>query len=142
MAHTIEQLLDKILASDESWHHMLIRNWHTVIGALHNKVQLEKIEDDMLFLGVYDACWMQELYLLTPLLLRTINQKLDRPRIKQLRFKMVGKQKAKKITSSAPPKAEKVVVLNRRELEALKNVDDPQLQEALKRFLIRCYQEK
>jgi len=142
MAHKIEQLLDKILASNESWHHILIRNWPTIIGPLHSKVQLEKIEDEMLVLGVYDSCWMQELYLLTPLLLRTINQKLDRPRIKQLRFKTVGKQKIKKIASSLPPKEYKKVVLNRREEDALEKVEDPQLQEALKRFLIRCYQEK
>jgi len=143
MAHKIEQLLDKIFSWNQSWHHTLIRDWHVIIGPLHSKVQLEKIETDTLVLGVYDSCWMQELYLLTPLLLRTINQKLDRPRIKQLRFKAAGKRQLRKIAARAESgKKNKLVELNRQEQEALKRIEDPQLQEALKRFLIRCYQEE
>jgi hypothetical protein len=143
MAHKIEQLLDKILSWDQSWHQTLIRNWHTIIGPLHSKVQLEKIEAESLVLGVYDSCWMQELYLLTPLLLRTINQKLDQPRIKQLRFKTVGKHKTRQAaTQTTAIKKAKTVELTKREKDALQQVEDPQLQEALKRFLIRCYQEK
>jgi len=143
MAHKIEQLLDKIFSWNQSWHHTLIRDWHAIIGPLHSKVQLEKIETDTLVLGVYDSCWMQELYLLTPLLLRTINQKLDRPRIKQLRFKTVGKRQLKQGSARTPEvRKNRLVELNKREQEALKQVEDPQLQEALKRFLIRCYQEK
>lgn len=143
MAHKIEELIDKILAHDQSWHRDLIRNWNTIIGPLHSKVQLEKIEDSLLILGVYDSCWMQELYLLTPLLLRTINQKLDQPRIKQLRFKTVGRRHKKTEAQSRQiVKKHTVVVLNKHEQEALNNIKDPQLQEALKQFLMRCYQEK
>lgn len=139
MAKSIKELLPTFL-HDESWQRSLLRNWPTIIGEVHTKVRLEKIEGDTLVLGVYDACWLQELYLLTPLLLTTINQNLDQPRIKHLRFK---RSVAKK-NSSAPqpvPKPTTTYQLTDRQQQTLATIKDEQLRNALRNFLIRCNKE-
>ena len=87
---------------------------------------------------------MQELYLLAPLLIKTINEKLDQPYIKEIRFKHIGVKKRKKKYKIAPTviKKKKKIVLTQEDECALAKITDPALQEALKAFRIRCYQEK
>lgn len=143
MTHKIKDLLERFLVKEESWHFDLLRNWNTILGKLHTKVQLEKIEKDTLILGVYDSCWLQELYLMSPLLLKTINQSLDQPRIKQLRFKKIGifkKKDAKKNHQSC--RIAQPVVLTQEQKDALNSISDTQLRTALENFLIRCHQER
>ncbi len=98
--------------------------------------------DDTLIIGVLDSCWLQELYLLSPLLIQTINEKLDRPRIKKLRLKAVGITD-KKVKKEAPKKklAHRIVQLCPREQETLNKIEDEQLRQSLKDYLIRCYRE-
>lgn len=143
MAKEIRDLVPLILRSQDNWKLKLLSSWQTIFGALSDKVSLEKMTDDTLVLGVQDSCWLQELYLLSAMLLKTINQQLDQPRIKNLRFKTVGTKKG----STAPKQtkmvwAKRVVVLNAKENGALTHIKDEQLALALKGFLIRCYQEK
>jgi hypothetical protein len=86
---------------------------------------------------------LQELYLLSPTLLHTINQHLDRPRLKQIRFKQTMRSTKKE---SAPKEettwVKKEVRLNAMEETALERIQDPVLQKALKSFLVRCHQER
>lgn len=142
MSQKLESLLHQFFTQHNSWHLQLLSNWKQIIGPLHAHVQVEKIEEDTLILGVFDSCWLQELYLLSPLLLKTINQNLDQPRIKQLRFKKIGVIKKNKTNEKVCAKEPRIVELSRAEKEALLNISDPELAQALKRFLIRCYQEK
>ena len=129
--------------TEHSWKIDLLQNWPDIIGSLKTKVNLEKIQDSTLVLSVTDACLLQELYLLSPILLKRINEKLDQPRIKRLRFKQAGIKKVKR--KRAPVQKKKrltTVVLSTKEQNALKKIEDQELGDALKRFLIRCYQEK
>lgn len=143
MAHDIKQLLNTILHTDSSWKVQLLRDWKDILGNLGTKVHLEKIHDDTLILGVSDSCWMQELYMLSHLIINKINQKLDQPRIKKLRFKTVGDQpRMQYVPSQRHEYVVKEVKLNPTEKRALEKIKDPQLQDALKQFLVRCYQEK
>jgi len=143
MAHDIKNLVHTILRTDTNWKLQLLRDWPTIMGNLGTKVHLEKIYKDTLVLGVADSCWMQELYMLSHILLNRINQKLDRPRIKKLRFKTVGAQPPTKQPKNTRKKRNLTSVqLNPTERRALKKIQDPQLCEALEKFLIRCYQEK
>lgn len=141
MIKNIKDLLPALLKTD-NWKLTLLSQWHTIFGPLSSKVHLEKIHEDTLVLGVQDSCWLQELYLLSPLLLKTINETLDQPRIKQLRFKTIGIVKQKPIVSPKKVTIKKEVVLTQEERIVLKNIKDPQLEHALKNFLIRCYQER
>ena len=143
MPHHIKNLLSSLFAHSDDWRIMLLRDWPTILGDLAKHVLLEKIEHDTLILSVHNACWMHELYMLSPLLLKTINKKLDQPRIKRLRFKQAGLVKKKKDhsnhTAFISPKQE---LLTQRETKALTAIEDPQLRNALKQFLHRCQREK
>ncbi len=143
MTHHLKSLLPTIFKQDDNWKFQLLNNWSSIVGNLGTHVRLEKIQDDMLILSVYDSCWLQELHCMAPVLLKAINKTLDHPRIKHLRFKTAGvyhKQTHKKEVKEE--RVYKQVTLTEREQKALATIKDEQLQQALKKFLIRCYQEK
>jgi len=143
MATPIKTFLHSLLQKEASWKVKLLQSWPSVIGKLHTKVKLEKIQETTLVLSVADSCWLQELYLLSPVLLKTINEKLDRPRIKRLRFKQAGiKEKKKKKAAPKRKKSVKQIQLNKTEQQALHKIDDKQLSALLEKFLKRCHQEK
>ncbi len=144
MTKLLKDLVPTIFNQKNRWKFNLLNNWHAIVGNLHTKVHIEKIYDTILVLGVNDSCWMQELYLLSSVLIKTINEKLDRPRIKQVRFKKIGERTTvgeKKNVTQRRIKPRKII-LTAIELKALKKIHDPQLSSALKDFLIRCYQER
>jgi len=134
--------LPTVMTGPEAWKMKLLQAWPTVLGDLTPLVSLEKIDNDILILGVQDSCWLQELYMLSPLILKMINKNLDQPRIKALRFKTRGCNKTgtgKKIPTQKAP----VVIrpLSAREDAALGHIKDEQLKKALQGFLMRCQQE-
>lgn len=142
MALTVKNILHSLLSQQNNWQLQLLQQWPSIVESIKTKVHLLKIDNDTLTIGVQDSCWMQELYLLSPLLIATINQKIDAPRIKNLRFKALGtqiiktKHEAKKSTRSIPK-----IVLSVKEQEILAQIKDEQLREELKKYLIRCHQE-
>jgi hypothetical protein len=143
MAVYLKDLLPTLINPEKNWKTDLLYRWHDIIGSLHSKVRIEKIYDDTLILGVFNSCWMQELYLLSPLLIKTINEKLDQPYIKEIRFKKVSVKKSTKNNAQpAAPKKKKDVTLTTQDEYTLAKITDPKLREALKAFRIRCYQEK
>lgn len=143
MAVPLKNILDLFLARQNNWQLSLLQNWPTIIGSIKTRVELLKIYDDTLVIGVLDSCWLQELYLLTPLLLQTINEKLDQPRIKKLRFKSLGIiDKPVKKETLIKKTSTKKVILNAQDQEILANVQDEQLRKVLKDYLVRCYQEQ
>jgi hypothetical protein len=142
MALYLKELLHAIIHPEKNWKTDLLYRWHDIIGSLHSKVRIEKIYDDTLILGVFHSCWMQELYLLSPLLIKTINEKLDQPYIKQIRFKHVGlKELQKKHSPHKIAKKKKPVELTKEDERTLAKIADPALRDVLKAFRMRCYQE-
>ncbi|MDR3646070.1 MAG: DUF721 domain-containing protein [Candidatus Babeliales bacterium] len=144
MSTQIKDLLHTIfkdIKNNDAWQVYLLTNWNSIIGNLQSKVKLEKIYEDTLVLAVYDSSWMQELFLMSNMLIIKINSKLDAPRIKHLRFKIAERAKVKKvIVKNIEP--EKKIYLNSQELTALSKITDPELNEGLKNFLIRCHRER
>ena len=143
MTIPIKNILEHLLGQHNNWQLQLLHNWPTIVGSIRTKVHLLKIQEDTLVIGVMDSCWLQELYLLSPLLIRTINEKLDQPRIKKLRFKTVGITD-KKEKKQAPNKKMScsIVHLSAYEEETLRGIKDEQLRQSLKDYLLRCYREK
>ena len=142
MAKHIKECFGTIL-STKDWKTQLLMNWPTIIGDLKNQVVLEKVDDHSLVLGTFSSSWMQELYLLSPLLLATINKHLDYPRIKFIRFKIASTKKNNTATTPACKISHKKnVPLSQHEQKTLETIQDEQLRNALKDFLIRCRQEK
>lgn len=142
MAQHVKTFLHNFIRAEKSWKLELLQKWPTIMGTLHEKVTVEKITDDMIVLGVTDSCWLQELYLLSELLLTTINKNLENHHIKTIRFTQAGVKQKKKSAPINAPVFEQPVVLRQYEEQALSRIQDPVLQEALKNFLIRCYREK
>lgn len=140
MAEEIKNIISSILSNQNDWKIKLLQSWPEIIGQLKSKVVLEKINDDSLVIGVYDSCWLQELYLLSPILLKKINKKLETQSFKRLRFKQVdikNYKKAKKVEKFAPIKIERH--LTTKEERALEKINDDGLKIALKSFLIKCH---
>lgn len=147
MSKSIKDILPLIIGSQDNWKIKLLNNWNVIWGNLSSKVHLERIDKQQLIIGVHDSCWMQELHMLSHLLLHTINKTIGSEHIKQLRFKKVEKkQKNQSINTKTLVNKETIIQssrnLNTKEQSALNRIKDPQLSTALKQFLIRCYQEK
>lgn len=144
MVRPLKDLLPILLSKQHEWKAQLLHAWPTIMGKFAPQVRLEKIEEELLVLGVFDACWMQELYLLTPTLLKKINENLDKPRIKQLRFKRAGIFTAP-MMSAIKPKERRVQpslsVLTAREQRVAQGIKDQQLRDALIAFLYQCKKE-
>jgi len=141
MAVCLKELLHSLIRPEKNWKTNLLYQWHDIIGSLHSKVRIEKIYDDTIILGVFHSCWMQELYLLSPLLIKTINEKLDQPHIKQIRFKHIGHKEVQKNIKPNYVKKKKDVQLTKEDEKSLAKIVDPTLRSALKAFRLRCYQE-
>lgn len=140
MAH-LKELLQTLISPHQNWKTNLLYRWKDIIGSLHSKVRIEKIQDDILILGVFHPCWMQELYLLSPLLIKTINKKLDQPYIKQIRFKQIPYKKEKVKVTEVKNAEKKNITLSKEDEFILSKIVDPTLRDALKAFRIRCYRE-
>ena len=141
MAKKLTHLLASVIPNGQEWQVYLISQWPTIMGTLHNQVRLEKLNHDTLIMGVYDTHWMQELYMLAPMLIDRINNSLEKPYIKHIRLKKVERPKAKSASPRSQPKdaIRKKRELTERELTCLTNIDDTELSHALRGFLERCH---
>ena len=131
-------------ATQNSWKLALIKKWESIMGTLAQHITIEKIYDDTIILGVYDSCWMQEMHILSSTILETINQNLDQPRLKQVRFKLVARSTAKKQKEKAVyvQKKERPVIFADHEKKALNAISDHALRKTLEAFLVRCHRER
>ncbi|MDZ4330317.1 MAG: DciA family protein [Flavobacterium sp.] len=139
----VKNILDSLLqpsSQTEAWKMNLIKNWPTIIGSLHEKVSLQKINATSVVLGVYDSCWIQELYLLSKLILKKINNSLDRPRIETLRFQCIEKKEHIVQKKAAMQRTERITALKPKEISALQKIHDPELSAALEGILRKCQQ--
>lgn len=141
MVTEIKTVLDSLFAHrDQDWRFTLVKNWQSLAGPLHTRVRVEKVDENMLILGVYDLHWMQELYLLSRTIANQLNQALGGTYIHHIKFKLVSgtdrDKKPDKAASVAPP-CKKAYVLSQAESDALEAIKDNELREALRAFLSR-----
>lgn len=143
-AISLKDILAKTMPQ-ESWKLTLLSEWATIMGNLACRVRIEKIEGSTLILGVQSASWMQELYLLSSVLLKTINTHLGKPYVQKLIFKAAGfkKKEEKKIQRPTAPTAitYEPVPLSFAQKQALAAIQDTGLRDALKEFFYRCAKE-
>lgn len=141
MPLAIKDVLQNIAYIRDHWKIDLLKNWPSVIGALHIRVTLEKIDDTAVTIGVGDACWLQELYMLSSQLCARINQHLDKPRIQKIYFRKIdGAPTAHKKRSLCKMEVATInyqVHFSPKERAALNKITDRELQEALKKFYRR-----
>lgn len=145
MSTTIKSIINGLFSQTQgsnSWQTYVLTNWKTIIGDLHTHVCVEKIENTTIVLGVHDSCMLQELYLLSSLLLQRINKNLEKPHITQIRLKMATHKAPltpEQKVSTAPK--QKKLVLSQSQQHALEVIADVELRQALAAFFIRCNQE-
>jgi len=139
----IKSFLPKFMQTinhEKQWKLQIMSQWNTIMGTLASKVSICKIYNNSITLGVTDSCWMQELNLLSELIKDKINNTLDTPRIEIIRFKYISQHAAgsqKKETES--PLQHKEKMLTAKEQQALCNIKDPELSQALQGFLQTCH---
>lgn len=144
MVKPLQQLLQNVF-KNEHWKIRLLSEWHVIAGNLASKMRVEKVDGSTLIIGVYQASWLQELYLLSSVLKQSINRHLGAVYVEQLRFKHATIQK-KKETDKAPVSKinipVKPIVLSSKEQQALAIIKDEELKQALHGFLNRCHHQK
>ncbi len=140
MAVLLKDLVPRIVNGTNDWRAVLLKNWPTIVGSLATRVRLEKISQDMIIIGVYESHWMQELYLLSPVLIDSVNDFLGKPYIKQARFKLVEEKVAPTHFRAREKKniVQREVVLTTAQKGALEKIMDPQLRDALIGFWGKC----
>lgn len=138
MPKEIKSLVNVFLNQEDNWKLYLISNWKNIIGKLKDHATLEKIEKDTLIISVDNSSWLQELYLLSNMLIRKINSNLPEPYIKKLRFKLCDKKQFAPRKKTEQKNVSFQAKLNRKEEFALNQIEDKDLSENLKKFLIKC----
>lgn len=138
MAITLKDLIPKVLSSDE-WHVMLAQRWNEVVGNLKTRIRLEKIYQDTVVIGVYEYHWMQELYLMSPLLCSSINTFLGSQRINHIRLVLVeDKKKREKRIKPKPLLRPGIVPFTSIQKKALLVIKDEDFKQALINYWQRC----
>lgn len=140
MAIAIKKILDSLLTPKSDWRLTLLQRWDQLAGALHKQVRVEKIENDVLILGVRDVHWMQELYLLSRTICNQLNNALGDKYIRQIKFKLIETATAKAQHTHLPLKevTYKEHMLTTAQAQALETVKDEELRKALRMFLTRA----
>lgn len=145
MVTPVKDILEQLLhTADGNWRFHVIRQWKELVGDLHTRMRLEKITEHTLVVGVYDSHWMQELHLISPLIIRTINAGLGHPYVKRIQFKLARHKELpkKRNNSPVPSPQQRPLVLTAQQRQALHTLPDGELREVLTAFLARCYRER
>ncbi len=142
MSKQLKNLLENIISPESDWKICLLSRWQEVVGGLKTKVRLEKINDDTLIIGVYDSAWMQEIFMLSNVILQKVHKVIGKDKIKKLRFKLVEEKKLEYKNKSNPASKEKAYKIEPKFKRALENIKDTQLQNVLEKYLIQCLNNK
>jgi len=145
MAKKLSHLLHRFLTKDHNWKVVLLKNWHKVLGPLHDKVIILKIEKRMIVLGVSHPTISQELFLLSDTLKKKINSLFNEDKIQYIRFKTLTHTQKKQIVAKKQVKqytSTQTFCLTRNEYATLSQVKDEALKESLKNFYFRCKKGK
>jgi hypothetical protein len=139
MAFSLQTLVAGMLGGDDDWRKRLVKEWPTMVGDLHTRMRFEKISHDVLVIGVYDIHWMHELYMMSPMILQAINEKLGGNFVAKIRFSVVNKtDRFRKVFDGASESYIFEKPLAERQQKILSTVKDQQLQDALSKLWQRC----
>jgi hypothetical protein len=142
MSQLLSHFLQGMVPTAKTWEQNLIQNWPMIIGPLKKQVRIEKIIGTTVFLGVYDPRWIQELFLLSSLLIDKMNEFLQEEIVTGIKFKHVTHQYSKQAHKNCSRCHVEPVTISLREQKALEKITDQELANALKNFLIRCHSQR
>ena len=143
VAKQVSALLRDFLPQQHQWKMKLMQQWDVIIGTLGDKVRIEKIDSDILVLGVIHPSWAQELMFLSGMLRNKINDALGSERIKTIRFKTIVRKslqpKTKKFIRK-PATLEPYDEVKRTESQekTLKKIKDTETRQVFAAYFNRC----
>ena len=130
MAFSLQMLVADLLEVDTDWRKRLVKEWQVIVGSLHVRMRLERVMHDTVVIGVYEVHWMQELYMLSGMILNAINQKLGGDYVAKLRFVVADKARDRQKKSLiVAKKSENKKPLAAPQEAMLKKIHDQKLQE-------------
>jgi hypothetical protein len=146
MAKKLSLLLHTFLSKDHNWKIILLKNWKKILGPLHNKVIILKIERRMIVLGVTHPTLSQELFLLSDTLKKKINSLFNEEKIQYIRFKTLTFTQKKTLVNTnntyTLTTQTQQICLTKQEYQTLSHIKDEELKRSLKQFCFRCKREK
>jgi hypothetical protein len=156
MCKSIEAILNSCLVvTTQDWKRVLLTQWPSVVGDLTQYMRLEKIEGTVLWIGVYDYIWMQELYCLSNHIIRIIKERIPAACISRIHVRYIGrvvasdkmvlKNDTKKnclIHKSTKNYSTKNYSMNTHERAVLDTVQDQELKAAIEGFFNACCAQK
>lgn len=141
MLVNLQKLLNNCWANKiADWQLKIISDWPLIVGNICQQARVERVYGDTILLGVYETCWMQQLHLLSHMIIKKINKHLQGDYIKQIRLKYVQKQQFRPLKYPETVQF-KAYPLSQIETRALKKIKDPELRTAMQNFLTRCHRE-
>lgn len=142
MAEQLTKFLNNFVSPEYKWKIKLFENWETIVGNLKDKAKIERIENNMLLIGVEHPAWAQELLFLSDFIKKRINSFLGKDYIKEIRFKVINfnKKKINKILNNKNLDTTNInhLSLNKFENNTLSAIKDQELKKLLKEFCFRC----
>ncbi len=135
MGHQIGTLVQNLFSRFNDWRFTLIKSWPSIFGPLSQYTRLERIDGSILIIGVYDPHWMQELHLLAPTLIASVNDHLQKQVITGVKFKLAQRKVHTPITIKKNTEHQQhtptSLRLTAHQQQALMDVKDPELKSAL-----------
>jgi hypothetical protein len=113
------------------WHYEFIKSWPTIARGLEEHMTIGKIQKDSVTLEVHDSSWLQEVHLLSPVILNRIQQF----------YPVIQKIKVTKISRKRIEHKKEILSLNKitdQEKNVVKIVKDKDLAKALLNYYSIC----
>jgi hypothetical protein len=114
-----------------SWHYEFIKSWPTIARGLEEHLSIGNILKDTVTLEVHDSSWIQEVHLLSPVILNRIQQF----------YPAIQKIKVSKISKKRIAQKKEILSLNKitdQEKNVVKIVKDKELAKALLSYYTIC----
>jgi len=136
MGQHISNLVHNLFLRYDDWRFTLIKSWSSIFGPLSQHTRLDRVDGSVLIIGVYDPHWMQELHLLAPTLIASVNNHLQKQVITGVKFKLAQRKahtpsNIKKNIADHQQMAHSVPRLTTHQQQALMDIKDPELKKAL-----------
>ena len=145
MAEKISIFLDTLFPTEHLWKVKLFQNWSSIIGSLKGKVRIEKLDGNILVLGVNHPAWAQELLLFSNVLRQKINNLFNEEKIQNIRFcttTLNKKNKFHKNKNYISLENIENIAFSPRERACLDQIKSVELQIILKKYYVRCKGQK
>ncbi len=137
----IKNLIHTLIPEEHRWKCTLFAKWDHIIGHMKDKVIIDKIENDILYVRVSHPAWANELQLMSYYLKEKINSHFPQPKISAIKFRCgtirYGQQsihpKQPSFSNTTPS-----IQLTPQETLLLAPFTGKELQSAVSAYLSRC----